>query len=163
VQKANYLAGQGLVTWVNYPKLGKPRGEYGIPELFLDQSQLPLEGLLAVDVEAAKAWKDVEGRVVASAITRLITRVVAGETARRASGGGVLGALVSLGTQATMTAADTPDTRSWATLPARIAVGRQRIAPGAHVVRIRARGVEKRQEINVPPGGWVVIPLTVLR
>ena len=44
-----------------------------------------------------------------------------GETTRQAAGGGVLGALLSLGTQATMTATDTPDTRSWSTLPARIA------------------------------------------
>ncbi|MGD8858883.1 MAG: hypothetical protein PVI30_02660 [Myxococcales bacterium] len=162
-RKANYLAAQGLVTWVNYPTLGKPRGTYGVPEFFIDQRQLPLEGLLAVDVEARKAWKEVEGRVVASAITRMITRVVAGETTRRAAGGGVVGALLSLGTQATMTAVDTPDTRSWATLPARIAVGRLRVPPGKHVIRVRVRGIEKRQEVDVPPGGWVVVPLTVLR
>jgi hypothetical protein len=161
--KANYLAAQGLVTWINYPTLGKPHGEYGVPEFIVDQRQLPLEGLLAVDDEAAKAWKDVEGAVVASAITRMITRIVAGETTRRVAGGGLLGAVLSLGAQATLTAVDTPDTRNWSTLPARIAVGRVRVPPGKHVIRLRVRGVEKVQTVNVPKGGWSVIPLTVLR
>jgi hypothetical protein len=160
--KANYLAAQGLVTWVNYPTLDKPRGEYGVPTLSIDGQPLPLEGVLAVDVEARRAWEQVEGAVVASAITRMLTRVVAGETARRASGGGVVGALLSLGTQATMTAVDTPDTRSWSTLPARIAFGRARVAAGKHDVLVGARGRQKRVQIDVPPRGWAVIPLTVL-
>jgi uncharacterized protein len=163
VSKANYLAAQGLVTWVNFPTLGKPRGSYGTPEFFLDDRQLPLEGMLAVDVEAQRAWKEVEGAIVASAITRMITRVVAGETTRRVSGGGVVGALLSLGTQATMTAVDTPDTRSWSTLPARIAFGRVRVPPGRRVVRLRVQGVEKRVVVDVPKGGFTVVPLTVLQ
>jgi hypothetical protein len=160
--KANYLAGQGLVTWVNYPTLGKPRGEYGVPELFIDDQPRGLEGILAVDIEAERAWKRVEGAIVASAITRMITRIVAGETTRQVSGGGVVGALLSLGTQATMTAVDTPDTRSWATLPARIAFGRVRLPSGRHTIRVRARGVEKRQTIDLSERGFAVIPLTVL-
>jgi len=161
--KANYLAAQGLVTWVNFPTLGKPRGEYGVPEFYLDERQLALEGALAVDLEAQKAWKEVEGAVVASAITRLITRVVVGETTRQATGGGVVGALLSLGTQATMTAADTPDTRSWSTLPARVAFGRIRVPVGRHVIRLRAGGTEKRQTVNLRGNGWTVVTLTVLR
>jgi hypothetical protein len=105
----------------------------------------------------------VEGAVVASAITRMLTRVVAGEATRRATGGGVVGALLSLGTQATMTAADTPDTRSWSTLPARIAFGRVRVTAGQHEITLTARGTQKRQRVNVPKGGWAVINLTVLR
>lgn len=161
--KANYLAAQGLVTWVNFPTLGKSRGDFGVPEFFLDQRQLALEGALAVDIEAQKAWKEAEGAVIASAITRLITRLVVGETTRRATGGGVVGALLSLGTQATMTAADTPDTRSWSTLPARIAFGRVRVPAGKHEIRLRAGGVEKRQTVNVRANGWAVVSLTVLR
>jgi hypothetical protein len=161
--RANYLAAQGLVTWVNYPSLGKPHGQYDAPDFFLDDRQLPLEGMLAVDDEVRRVWKKHEGAVVASAITRMITRVVAGEATRRVSGGGLLGALLSLGTQATLTAVDTPDTRSWSTLPARIAFGRVRVPPGRRVIRLRVRGVEKRQVVDVPKGGWAVVPLTVLR
>ncbi len=161
--RANYLAAQGLVTWVNYPTLGRARGQWGVPECLVDQQPVSLDGMMAVDQQAKQAWKDVEGSVIASAITRLLTRVVAGEVTRRAAGGGLLGALLSLGTQATMTAVDTPDTRSWSTLPARIAFARARVAPGKRTVVLRVRGIEKRQVIDVPKGGWAVIVLTVLR
>lgn len=161
--RAAYLAGQGLVTWINYPTLGRSRGQYEIPQYDVDGRPARLEGMLAVDLEARKAWKEVEGSVVASAITRMITRIVAGEVTRRASGGGVVGALLSLGTQATLTATDTPDTRSWATLPARIAFGRVRVRPGRHVVTLESGGLRKRQTVQVAPRGWAVVNLTVLR
>jgi len=62
-----------------------------------------------------------------------------------------------------MTATDTPDTRSWSTLPARIAMGRLRVAPGRHTIDITARGVRKHVTVNLEPGGWTVAMLTVLR
>lgn len=160
--RANYLAAQGLVTWVNYPELGQPRGEWETPTFALDGVAQGIEGTLAVDEEARRAWNDAKGTVVASAITRMIARVVTGEAVRRGSGGGVVGALLSLGTQATLTAVDTPDTRSWSTLPARIAIGRVRVKAGAHTVNVVSRGVGKRQTVTVPPRGFAVVNLTVL-
>lgn len=162
VNKANYLAAQGLVTWVNFPDLGKPRGRYEIPEFALDGAATGLEGVIAVDEEAKKAWDGAKGSVIASAITRMISRVVAGEAIRRSTHDSLLGAVLSLGTQATLTAVDTPDTRSWSTLPARIAIGRVRVRPGTHVVDVEARGVRKRQTVAVSPRGWAVVNLTVL-
>ncbi|HMJ15315.1 MAG TPA: hypothetical protein VK524_28060, partial [Polyangiaceae bacterium] len=160
--RANALAAQGLVTWVNYPELGRARGQYAQPEFALGSRWMPLEGMLAVDAEAKRAWEDARGAVVASAITRMIARIVAGEAARQATGGGLTGLLVSLGTQATLTAVDTPDTRSWATLPARIAFGRMRVPAGTHWVTLGARGVRRQQRLVMSPGGWAVLHLTVL-
>jgi tetratricopeptide (TPR) repeat protein len=160
---ANRLAAQGLVTWVNYPALGQPKGSYAVPEFWLDNRQLPLEGIVAVDTQVQQAYKQQEGKIIASAITRMITRVLAGEIARNASGGGTLGTLLSMGTQAAMVAADTPDTRSWSTLPARITFGRERLPPGRHDVRLVASGVSKRQALTLGPKGWGVLVLTVLR
>jgi hypothetical protein len=162
VNKANYLAAQGLVTWVNYPELGRPKGTYDAPEFALDGSMQHLEGVVAVDLEAKKAWDGAKGTVIASAITRMISRVIAGEAIRHSANNGLVGALLSLGTQATLTALDTPDTRSWSTLPARIAIGRVRVRPGTHVIEVEARGVHKRQTVAVRPGGWAVVNLTVL-
>jgi tetratricopeptide (TPR) repeat protein len=161
--RANSLALQGLVTWVNYPELGAPHGEYDVPDFGLDGAWQPLEGIVAVDREARRAWDEAKGAVIASAITRMIARVVAGEAVRRGSGGGILGALLGLGTQAALTAADTPDTRCWATLPARIAFGRIWVKPGRHVVTLIARGLEKRQKIDIRAGDFQVVNLTVLR
>ena len=68
------------------------------------------------------------GQVVASAIVRLVTRGAVGAGvgvgAAKASDNAAVGMLAALVTQASLAAADTPDTRSWATLPARIALVR---------------------------------------
>jgi tetratricopeptide (TPR) repeat protein len=162
VDQANRLAAQGLVTWVNYPELGHPHGAYDIPEFALDRQRQTLEGMIAIDREAHRAWEDAKGTVVAAAITRMITRIVAGEAVRQTTSDGVVGALLSLGVQATLTATDTPDTRSWQTLPARIAFGRARVRPGRHEVVLMSRGIKKRQTVDVAPGGWAVVAQTVL-
>jgi len=162
-QRASYLAAQGLVTWVNYPELGKATGQYDTPGFALDGQWQRLEGATAIDEEARRAWEEAKGAVVASAITRMIARVATGEVVRRSTGGGVVGALLSLGTQATLTAADTPDTRSWSTLPARIAIGRVRLPSGTHWVDVEAGGRRKRQRVQIAPGGWAIAALTVLR
>jgi tetratricopeptide (TPR) repeat protein len=160
--QANRLALQGLVTWVNYPELGRPRGTFQEPVFHVGGRRQALEGLVAVDREAQQAWEQARGSVVASAITRMVARVVAGHAAQKAAGDGVLGLLLNLGTQATLTAVDTPDTRSWSTLPARIAVGRLRLHPGVYPVRLSASGWEKTQQVKIQPGGWTVVVLTAL-
>jgi hypothetical protein len=160
---ANRLAAQGLVTWINYPELGKPHGAYDNPSVSLDADWVQLEGALAVDYEAKRAWDDAKGPIMAAAITRMITRIVAGEALRQSTKDSTLGALLSLGTQATLTAADTPDTRSWATLPARVAVGRMRVPPGKHRVVLTSRGQKRERIITLKPKDWAVAGITVLR
>jgi len=167
-ERANKLALQGLVTWVNYPELGRPRGTWGQPTFRLDEQWGQMEGIVAVDQEAQLAWDDAKGAIIASAITRTITRVVAGEGTKAIVGGkdgsstSIIGELLSLGVQATLTATDTPDTRNWSTLPARIAFGRMRVRPGKHVVNLTAAGGRKQQTVTVEPGGWAVVNLTAL-
>jgi hypothetical protein len=160
--RANELAAQGLVTWINYPELQKPKRYMGNPSFELDERARRLDGV-AVDKLTVAAWNESKGSVVASAITRMIARVVAGKAANKAGGEGGVGLLLSLATQATLTAADTPDTRSWSTLPGRIALGRVKVAPGRHTVRLEARGRTLQKTIDVKPGGWAALNLTVLR
>jgi len=166
---ANRLALQGLVTWVNYPELGKARLGWTDPRVSVDRRAQALDGVLAVDAEARRAWDDARGAVVASAITRMITRIVAGEAAGAVAGSGskgngnLIGALVSLGTQATLTALDTPDTRSWETLPARVAIARLRVPAGKHLVTMSANGAVRNRSVTLAPGGFGVTTLTVLR
>lgn len=160
--RANQLAAQGLVTWVNYPELGRARGTYETPGFALDGAWAELEAAVAIDREAKRAWDEARGAIVAGAITRMLTRVVAGEAVRRTANDSVIGTLLSLGVQATLTATDTPDTRSWSTLPARIAIGRARVKPGVHYVDLVARGVRSRQKLTLAAGGWAVAAHTVL-
>jgi tetratricopeptide (TPR) repeat protein len=160
--QANRLAAQGLVTWVNYPELGKARGTYGRPTFTVDNQPAELEGIVAVDREAQRAWDKGKGAIIASAITRAVTRFLAGETTDKVAGGGLLGAVLSIGTQATLSAADTPDTRNWSTLPARVAFGRVRVPAGSHAVTLTAAGGRKKQTLTLSPGGWGVVVLTAL-
>jgi uncharacterized protein len=99
-----------------------------------------------------------------SAITRLIARVALGQGIQSAAGrDNIVGLLASLGAQATLTALDTPDTRSWETLPARVAVARVRLPAGRHSLDIDARGWRRTQEVIVDKGGWAVVSLMALR
>lgn len=164
--RANALAAQGLVTWVNFPAMEKIHRLYGKPFFELGSTHQSVEGLMAVDQAARADWEKHQGVVVGSAITRMITRVVAGEAVRHSTGnsgeGRLLGLLLSLGTQATMTALDTPDTRSWSTLPARLAVARVRVKPGTYSLNLGASGFEKHPTVTLKAGGWTVVNLTAL-
>jgi uncharacterized protein len=166
VQSARRLAGQGLVTWVNYPVLEPTRRQYGLPGVSVDGAPSSLDTITLVDELVREAYKKAEGPIIASAITRMIARGAVGAgvgvAAGKASDSGPLGMLLALGTQAALAAADTPDTRSWATLPARIAIARVRVPSGKHKVRIEAQGVVREQEVEIPKGGFAVVNLTEL-
>jgi len=161
--QANQLAAQGLVTWINFPTLPKPGPVRSVPMIQVDQRAIPADGTVPVDQLAVEAWRETKGKMIASAITRVITRVVAGEVTKKATGGGALGFLASLGAQVTLTATDTPDTRSWSTLPARLAVARLRVPAGKHVIDVAVSGERKQQTVELEPGGWAAVNLTVLR
>jgi uncharacterized protein len=163
-QAANKLAAQGLVTWINFPSLAPGQGKWATPEVRLDSGFVQLQEAVDIDAQVRTEWKKIEGKVILSAITRLIARYAVGEGIQTASGkGSVVGFLGSLAAQATLTALDTPDTRSWETLPARVAVARVKVAPGKHQILMDSRGVVRRQEIDVPKGGFKVISLMALR
>jgi uncharacterized protein len=160
--QANELALQGLVTWINYPALDKERKVLA-PLVTVDGLQQPVELALAVDSEARKAFEDAQGVLVASAITRMIARVLAGQVAKKAGGDSTVGLLLSLGTQVALTATDVPDTRSWGTLPARIGFARLVLEPGKHEVVVSVNGSVRRQTVELQPGGFAVVGVTDLR
>ncbi|MDP9150008.1 MAG: hypothetical protein M3O36_08730 [Myxococcota bacterium] len=163
-EAANQLAAQGLVTWVNYPTLGPDGGGYGLPSCTLDGTAVALDEAVDVTSAVRAEWKKIEAKVIVSAITRTVARFGAGKVAQAAAGKEeLLGTLLSLGAQVTLTALDTPDTRSWETLPARIAIARVRVPAGKHAVRIEARGVSRNVEVDLVSGGWAVTSLMALR
>jgi hypothetical protein len=164
VDAANRIAAQGLVTWINYPTLGREQGGYALPVAAVDGSFVELEEAVNVTREVRGEWQKIEGKVIVSAITRMVSRYLAGSLVNAAAGSnGLVGALLSLGTQATLTALDTPDTRSWETLPARVAIARVRVPAGKHAVHLEARGVRRDVSIDMEKGGWKVVSLMALR
>jgi hypothetical protein len=164
VAAANRLAAQGLVTWINFPSLGHERGGYEIPAATLDGRYVQLEEAVDVTQQVRGEWKKIEGKIVVSAITRLIARYAAGSLVGAAAGkNDLVGTLLSLGTQATLTALDVPDTRSWETLPARVAIARVRVPAGKHSIHLDARGIRRDVPVQLEPGGWAVVSLMALR
>lgn len=163
---ARRLAGQGLVTWVNYPTLESGPRSYAPPSVLVDQRPLAVDAITDVDGLVRTAFEKAKGPIVASALTRMVTRGAlgagAGVAAGRGSDSGLVGMLVALGTQAALSAYDTPDTRSWATLPARIGIARMRVPAGRHSVRVAALGVSRERQVDVPAGGYAVVNLTEL-
>jgi hypothetical protein len=162
---ANRMALQGLVTWINFPSLADGDDvAFDVPAATVDGGPVQLEQAVDVSREVRAEWKKIEGRIIASAITRLAVRYAAGTAVDIAAGShSLLGTLLSLGTQATLTALDTPDTRSWETLPARVAIARVRVPAGHHLIRLDARGVVRHAQIDVAKGGWAVVSLMGLR
>jgi len=165
-QAARRLAGQGLAMWVNYPELEPtPRG-YGAPLVTIDQQSMSLDGATQVDQLVHAAFEKAKGPMMASAVIRMIARGAAGAAvgagAAKAGNSSGLGMLMALGTQVALAAADTPDTRSWATLPARMTIVRMRVAPGSHTVRVVVQGVVREQTVEVAKGGFAVVSVTEL-
>ncbi len=163
---ARRMAGQGLVSWVNYPELERPPHKYGLPNVEIDGRRAAVDPPLSIDTLVQSAYEKAKGPIMASAIVRMIARGVVGTAAGvgtgRGSGSSAIGMLVALGTQATLAATDTPDTRCWATLPARIALVRVRLPAGKHQVRVGALGVNRTTEVQVRAGGFSLVSLTEL-
>lgn len=168
VAAANKLAAQGLVTWINFPRLAPGQGSYATPSAQLDGRYVELSQVADVSREVRRAWERIEGRIIASAITRMIARYAAGSavgavgSAAGGKNGDLIGTLLSIFTQAALTAADTPDTRSWETLPARVVFGRVRLPAGRHTVAVGARGWSRREEFVVQKGAFKVVSLMAL-
>ncbi len=168
--QANELAARGAVTWVSFPTLGPSKGSYSIPTFSLDGKAQTLEQALDVEAQVRAAWEKNEPTIILSAITRMVTRMAAGaitEGTTKAAGGkdggiAALGLLLGLASTITLTALDTPDTRGWSTLPARLAVARLRVPAGEHEIILGARGEEKRVKVMLEKGGWALVPLMTL-
>jgi hypothetical protein len=130
-------------------------GQLATPGVRLDGQFVHLEEALNVDREVRAEWKKIEGKIIVSAITRLIARFAVGQGIQTAAGrDNVVGLLASLGAQATLTALDTPDTRSWETLPARWRWGACGYRPGGIASCLTfAVGNDRRSSSSSAVGG----------
>ena len=168
---ATKLAAKGLVTWVNFPRLGKSRGALDAPLMTVDGKPVFLEPVVDIEREVRRAQTEAEPTIVLSAITRMITRLAAGEAAGALTNAGtkskdkqgIAGLLVGLATTATLAALDTPDTRSWTTLPARVDLARLRLPAGRYRVQLSAGGLKTDSVVELSPGGHRFVALMAPR
>ncbi len=169
--EAGRLAAKGILTWLNFPVLKDTPHAYDAASVDIDGRNAGVESGLEVAQKVKQAWESIKGTVMVAAIVRMIARALIAEGAeaagKGAGAGGVGSLLIGLAVQGTMTAADTPDTRSWVTLPARILLSRHELPAGKHkvTVTLSGRGGVKTisKEVDIPAGGFVVLPVSALR
>ena len=167
---------EDALTWVNYPVLHAMANAR--PAFALTTSgalQASSWELANVEGFAMDQWAEDQPGIAWSALTRTLTRVVAREVIQgtgraldnQKGGGAVSGIfwLLGLVTQATMQAMDTPDTRTWGTMPAHISIARLRVPAGEHDVEVRSQagaGVQ-RVHVEVAPGQRRVVVVRYLQ
>lgn len=165
------LSAEELATWVNYPVLERR------DPLFTDfearaaatSTTIPLMSDVAAFAEAQ--WEQMRPAIAGAAISRALTRIVA-RTALQESGqaaGGIGGALLRIGglaTQASMQAADIPDTRAWNTMPGQIYVARLPVSTGSGQITITGTGpggvIQQSFDTQVEENGATFIVSRVL-
>lgn len=171
------LIAQGLLKWVNLPVLSEDGIQVDPPvSLAIDGRSAPLEGRIDIAAQVVTSWKEIFPPIVASAITRMITRAVAGTATRvttreiaknsDSAGGAAIGAvglLASLAIEGGMAAADTPDTRSWTTLPGAIRLRREQLEPGTHTLSVRVRGRTEERTVEISQRGLILVNFSRLR
>ncbi len=169
--QAQRFAAKGILTWINFPTMEKTPERFSRTSTSVDGHAIKSESGLNVTEQVIRAWDSIKGTLMVAAITRMITRLVAGsatEGAIKAAGGNGIGALFAgLAVQGALTAADTPDTRSWVTLPSKIFIARTEVPAGTHEIKVTFEGKLGRsvitKTVKVAEGGFVVVPVASMR
>ena len=132
------IQAKGLVKWLNFPTLSN--GVEG-RTASIRVNQLQASPTAQVDLTrlAERAYEDAKPLLITAAITRLISRALVGgitESLVKKKSNGAVGLLVGLIAEGAMASADTPDTRSWTTLPAQLDLYWLWLPPGTHQLRL---------------------------
>jgi uncharacterized protein len=159
-RNADIVVAKSLLKWINFPVLKKTARRVWPVALDVDGRDAPVEPAMDVTGRAIDAYEDMKPLLIVSAVTRMVARAIAGEAAgygvKKATGQGVLGLLAGLATEATLIAADRPDTRSWTSVASEISLARLRLPPGSHRVQAQFSGPwgprSARADANVPAG-----------
>lgn len=167
-RRANAFAAKGLLKWVNFASLRKVNtGRVGSEQVVIDGRAAGVGPALDVDAAVLKEFEKVKATMLVAAISRLLTRAVAGEVAdaasRKGSKSGLAGMLIGLAVEGALTAADTPDTRSWVTLPGRFDLSRVQLPPGEHTVQVTLSGRQQTAQVTVKAGGLSLVNFSAFR
>lgn len=148
-----FVSSNGIET-LNFPMLTTR----GLPadkpvNLVLNGAEEPIEIYVDIGTQVATEYAEMVPGLMAAALTRMMTRSVAGAATGAAvdhlADSAGLGALASLGVQLGMSAADTPDTRSWMTLPGGIRLARVNLTDEVHSIQLNVGGQTDSREIQI--------------
>ena len=159
------IVAEQALTWVNFPELVSVPHSFNSFEVALDSADggqpRGMDRLADFESFALAQWEADRPAIAASALTRTVTRVLAREATQAATGNGTAGFLAGLAVQGALQAADTPDTRSWRTMPAYLYLARLAAPVGESSVRVTARGrggqLSARRTVTLEPGRRAVV------
>jgi hypothetical protein len=135
----------------------------------VDGRQVPAELASRLGASIKNEYEVLKPKIIVAALTRMAARAVAYEGARhagKAAGGRVVGIIAGLAVEGLLVGLDKPDTRSWNFLPNLVVVSRLKVPAGKRRVQVfvDAYGItEHAVEVDVPPGGFAVVPVFDLR
>ncbi|QDG51457.1 hypothetical protein FIV42_12090 [Persicimonas caeni] len=165
--RLNMMVANGVIESVNFPMLTT----IGIPAdkpvvVKVDGAERPSTGNVDVSSQVQTAYAHMVPSMMVAAITRLMTRVVAGEATEAVvnqTGNGGLGFLAKLAVEGAMNAADKPDTRSWMTLPGRIRIIRTQLGPDVHPISITVGNESDARQVMIREDSLNVVNFSRLR
>ncbi|RAL20428.1 hypothetical protein DL240_16620 [Lujinxingia litoralis] len=175
-RQALSLQASGALNSLNFPVLTDhdlpPRRQVGV---VIDDAALTGHARVDLYSQVHASWTMVGATAVAAAISRAVVRAVAGQASRAATdaalrqGGseaaaaGALGLLAGLAVQGTMSALDTPDTRSWTTLAADIDLFRIKLPAGRHTVAVDIGPMRDERVVDVLTDEFLLLNFSALR
>jgi hypothetical protein len=120
----------------------------------------------SVDLSALtrRAFAQAQPKLLAAAVSRLLTRAAAGAVTEGVSKerlGPIGGLLLGLAVEGVMSASDTPDTRSWVSLPARLQLWWLTLPPGAYHLSTTLPS-DQGAQLTLKPGGFALSSLPLL-
>ncbi|MEM1348451.1 MAG: hypothetical protein AAGI01_07855 [Myxococcota bacterium] len=172
---AHQLAATNALNTIHFPQLtrrGLPASSVSAASVHIDGQPVRLALGMNVTVQVQQAWDRIAGPLLVAAISRSVTRAAierasdAGHQSAVESGNTLLGVLIrggGLALVATMNVKDTPDTRSWTSLPALIRVGRVKLKEGTHAARVTVSGRTRTKQVLVQPGRLNLMNFSQLR
>lgn len=175
-RQARLLHRQNTLSWINYATLSEtglpPRRQ---PTITLDARTFQLTAPISLRDQIVEGWDTVLTTAAAAAISRALVRSVVSSSTRTVSehvareegasplAAGLLSWLLSLAIEGTLTAADTPDTRSWTSLPADMHLLRLALPPGPRELSLQVGGLTDTRTIDVRPDGFQLVNFSRIR
>jgi len=150
------------VKWVNFVELKDTRPPRAGEGLISGLPRAP-SPLLSVNLSALarSEFEVASGKMLTAALTRLLTRAAVGAGSRAVTRRrlGPLGSLLlGLVIEGGMSAADTPDTRAWSTLPAQLSLFWLTLPPGTYQLSSRAPNSHPVR-LTLKAGDWRALSL----
>lgn len=176
--RAQELIASGAFNSINFPQLtraGLPQASISSVSVSIDGDSVPLALGMNVTALVEMAWARISGTLIIAAISRALARAAVGNAGQAGKNAalesdrenkealGALSAVGGLALKATMAAKDTPDTRSWTSLPALIQVGRVKLPQGMHTAQVTVSGRTLRQQTPAWPDRLNLINFSQLR